>query len=69
MSTFSLKKWNQLLPKLSIPIFLGPMAGAAQGALAGQVSRAGGLGFIGAGYVSTLLVRYCNLSLKPGPTR
>ena len=53
MSSFSLSRWHQLLPHLTIPIFCGPMAGAANGGLAGQVSRAGGLGFIGAGYVSS----------------
>ena len=35
-----------------VPIVLGPMAQAAGGRLAGAVSHAGGLGFIGAGYYS-----------------
>lgn len=41
---------TSLLPGLRTPLVLGPMANAAGGALAGRVSRAGGLGFIGAGY-------------------
>ena len=35
---------------LEAPVILAPMAGVAGGALAAAVSRAGGLGFIGAGY-------------------
>lgn len=35
---------------LTTPIVLGPLANAAGGALAGKVSKAGGLGFLGAGY-------------------
>ena len=35
-----------------VPIVVGPMAQAAGGRLAGAVSHAGGLGFIGAGYYS-----------------
>lgn len=41
---------HALLPSLKSPIVLGPMANAAGGSLASQVSKAGGLGFIGAGY-------------------
>ena len=35
---------------LRVPIVSAPMAGVAGGALAGAVSRAGGLGLIGGGY-------------------
>ncbi|CAO1636113.1 unnamed protein product [Parajaminaea phylloscopi] len=42
--------FTQLIPALRTPIVCGPMANAAGGELAAQVSRAGGLGFIGAGY-------------------
>jgi nitronate monooxygenase len=38
---------------LKTPIVLGPMANAAGGSLAGQVSKAGGLGFLGAGYYTS----------------
>ena len=48
----TLQQWSALLPHLKIPVFLGPMAGAAGGALAAEVSRAGGHGFIGAGYLT-----------------
>ena len=41
---------KSIVPGLKTGIFLGPMANAAGGALAGKVSKAGGLGFIGAGY-------------------
>jgi nitronate monooxygenase len=41
---------NAILPSLRVPIFCGPMSGAAGGKLAGEVSKAGGLGFIGGGY-------------------
>lgn len=41
---------KSIVPGLKTAIFLGPMANAAGGALAGKVSKAGGLGFIGAGY-------------------
>lgn len=41
---------KSILPGLKTSIILGPMANAAGGALAGKVSKAGGLGFIGAGY-------------------
>ena len=37
---------------LKTPIVQGPMAGASGGALVGAVARAGGLGFIGAGYMN-----------------
>ena len=49
--------WNSGLPTpltalfgLEVPVVSAPMAGAAGGALAGAVSRAGGLGLIGGGY-------------------
>ncbi|KAN0066550.1 hypothetical protein ACQY0O_000644 [Thecaphora frezii] len=41
---------TDLLPSMTTPVVLGAMAMAAGGELAGAVSRAGGLGFIGAGY-------------------
>jgi nitronate monooxygenase len=41
---------TKLIGSIKTPIVLGPMANAAGGELAGRVSRAGGLGFIGAGY-------------------
>lgn len=44
---------TSLIAGLTTPIVLGPLANAAGGSLAGQVSRAGGLGFIGAGYYSS----------------
>lgn len=40
-----------LFPGLHAPIVLAPMAGAAGGRLAATVSRAGGLGFLAAGYL------------------
>jgi nitronate monooxygenase len=39
-----------LLDRLSLPIINAPMAGAAGGALAHAVSRAGGLGLVGVGH-------------------
>lgn len=42
-----------VISSLKTPIVLGPMANAAGGSLAGQVSKAGGLGFLGAGYFSS----------------
>lgn len=39
-----------LLPALRTPVVCGPMANAAGGSLAANISKAGGLGFIGAGY-------------------
>ncbi|UZJ56229.1 hypothetical protein CBS101457_005549 [Exobasidium rhododendri] len=44
---------TSLIAGLKTPIVLGPMANAAGGSLAGQVSKAGGLGFLGAGYYSS----------------
>lgn len=41
---------TSIVPGLRTPLALGPMANASGGALAGHFSRAGGLGFIGAGY-------------------
>lgn len=41
---------TSIIAGLRTPVVLGPMAGAAGGSLAGQVSKAGGLGFLGAGY-------------------
>lgn len=41
---------TRLIPALRTPIVCGPMANAAGGSLAAQISKAGGLGFIGAGY-------------------
>lgn len=43
---------HAILPALRVPIVCGPMSGAAGGELAAQVSKAGGLGFIGGGYFS-----------------
>lgn len=43
---------NAILPSLRVPIICGPMSGAAGGELAAQVSKAGGMGFIGGGYFS-----------------
>ena len=40
-----------LLPGLRAPIVLAPLAGASGGRLAASVSRAGGLGFLAAGYL------------------
>mmetsp|Transcript_10671 Transcript_10671/g.19477 ORF Transcript_10671/g.19477 Transcript_10671/m.19477 type:complete len:360 (+) Transcript_10671:123-1202(+) len=37
-----------------VPIMLAPMAGVSGGALAAETCRAGGLGFIAAGYLSSL---------------
>jgi nitronate monooxygenase len=42
---------------LKTPIVLGPLANAAGGNLAGQVSRAGGLGFLGAGYYTSSMLQ------------
>lgn len=41
-----------VIQSLKTPIVLGPLANAAGGSLAGRVSKAGGLGFVGAGYYS-----------------
>ncbi|KAJ9092911.1 hypothetical protein QFC21_006623 [Naganishia friedmannii] len=41
---------NSILPSLRVPIFCGPMSGAAGGKLAAAVTNGGGLGFIGGGY-------------------
>lgn len=41
---------TSLIPAMTTPVVLGPMAGASGGALAARVSKANGLGFIGAGY-------------------
>jgi hypothetical protein len=43
---------HNILPSLRIPIVSGPMGGAAGGKLAAEVSRAGGFGFIGGGYLT-----------------
>lgn len=43
---------NAILPSIRVPIVCGPMSGAAGGELAAQVSKAGGMGFIGGGYFS-----------------
>ncbi|KAJ7796105.1 2-nitropropane dioxygenase [Mycena leptocephala] len=53
MSRSGLKLFNTKLTRLlgiRTPIVLPPMAGAAGGELAGQVSSAGGFGFLSAGY-------------------
>lgn len=41
---------HTLLPSLRVPIVSGPMSGASGSRLAAEVSKAGGLGFIGGGY-------------------
>lgn len=43
-----------LIAGLKTPIVLGAMANASGGELAGQVSKAGGLGFLGAGYYTSV---------------
>lgn len=40
---------TSVIDTLTTPVVLGPMANVAGGSLAGRVSKAGGLGFIGAG--------------------
>ncbi|UZJ57621.1 hypothetical protein CBS101457_006941 [Exobasidium rhododendri] len=42
-------KLTEAIHELRVPVVLAPMAGAAGGLLASQVTAAGGLGFIGAG--------------------
>ncbi|KAJ7224520.1 2-nitropropane dioxygenase [Mycena pura] len=56
MSRPGLKLLNTKLTRLlgiNTPVVLPPMAGAAGGELAGQVSSAGGFGFLSAGYGAT----------------
>ena len=48
---------SSVLPKVTTPVVLGAMAGASGGELAGAVSRAGGFGFIGAGYYTPEMVQ------------
>lgn len=43
---------HSLLPSIRVPIVSGPMGGAAGGSLAAQVTKAGGFGFIGGGYLT-----------------
>lgn len=43
---------HSILPTLRVPIVSGPMGGAAGGKLAAEVSRAGGFGFVGGGYLT-----------------
>ena len=42
---------------ISAPVLLAPMAQVSGGALAGAVSRAGGLGFVGGGYCDPVWIR------------
>ncbi len=49
MTTLIRTPLNHLFPSLRAPIVSAPMAGAAGGKLAGEVFKAGGLGFIGGG--------------------
>lgn len=41
---------NELLDRLAVPVVQAPMAGATTPAMAAEVTRAGGLGFLAAGY-------------------
>ncbi|KAJ7460544.1 2-nitropropane dioxygenase [Mycena latifolia] len=57
MSRPGLKLFNTKLTRLlgiRTPVVLPPMAGAAGGELAGQVSSAGGFGFLSAGYGTSM---------------
>ncbi|KAJ7604050.1 2-nitropropane dioxygenase [Mycena polygramma] len=76
MSRPGLKLFNTKLTRLlgiRTPVVLPPMAGAAGGELAGQVSLAGGFGFISAGYGVSPADFKKQLSLArsavPSPTR
>jgi len=43
---------NELLGRLAVPVVQAPMAGATTPAMAAEVTRAGGLGFLAAGYAT-----------------